>query len=109
MKFLEPEREATMRSFYKFVVLLMLTVIATSAWGWSDKADASTAAAAPPARIGEVTERIFTQEAKLVENMHGYSPLVETYIQRLKPDVYLWTVDALHPSRNSTVPFPQRK
>lgn len=80
-----------MRSLYKFLVLLTLAVIATSAWGWSDKADASTAAA-PTARIGEVTERIFTQEAKLVENMHGYTPLVETYIQRLKPDTDLWTV-----------------
>lgn len=80
-----------MRSLYKFLVLLTLAVIATSAWGWSDKADASTAAA-PTARIGEVTERIFVQEAKLVENMHGYTPLVETYIQRLKPDTDLWTI-----------------
>ena len=80
-----------MRSLYKFLVLLTLAVIATSAWGWSDKADAPTATA-PTARIGEVTERIFVQEAKLVENMHGYAPLVETYIQRLKPDADLWTI-----------------
>lgn len=37
-------------------------------------------------------ERIFTQEAHLVDNMRGLTPLVETYIQRLKPDNDLWTI-----------------
>ncbi|HEY6251167.1 MAG TPA: M48 family metalloprotease [Candidatus Angelobacter sp.] len=79
-----------MRSLYKFFVLLTLTVIATAAWGWSD--DAETSAAPAPPRIEAVTERIFVQEARLVEAMHGYTPLVETYVQRLKPDTALWTI-----------------
>src|SRR5262249_1037096 len=82
--------EATMRSLYRISTFLLVTAFALVAWGWSDKADSS--APASPTRIEAVTERIFVQEAKLVENMHGYTPLVETYIQRLKPDYYLWTV-----------------
>jgi hypothetical protein len=39
-----------------------------------------------------VTDRIFYSEAKLVENMHKYAPLVETYIQNLKPDKELGSV-----------------
>src|SRR5262249_4457065 len=35
---------------------------------------------------GSVPERIFAQEAQLVERMHHYTPLVETYIQNMKPD-----------------------
>lgn len=80
-----------MRSVYRLFVLLALTVIATAAWGWSDD-DADAPAGPPPARIEQITERVFVQEAKLVDTMHSYSPLVETYIQRLKPDVYLWTI-----------------
>lgn len=79
-----------MRSVYKFFALLTVMVLVTAAWGGSDKADSS--AAASPASIQAVTERIFAQEAKLVETMRGYTPLVETYIQRLKPDYDLWTV-----------------
>jgi len=34
----------------------------------------------------EVADKIFYQEAKLAEDMHHYTPMVETYIQNLKPD-----------------------
>ena len=47
--------------------------------------DASTSKADQSAN-NAVTESIFYQEAKLVENMHKYMPLVETYIQNTKPD-----------------------
>jgi hypothetical protein len=36
--------------------------------------------------VSVIADRIFAQEAKLVENMHHYHPLVETYVQNLKPD-----------------------
>jgi hypothetical protein len=39
--------------------------------------------------VSVVADHIFAQEAKLVENMHHYTPLVETYIQNLKPDAEL--------------------
>lgn len=47
--------------------------------------DASTSKADQSAN-NAVSEIIFYQEAKLVENMHKYTPLVETYIQNTKPD-----------------------
>ncbi len=36
--------------------------------------------------VSVVADRIFAQEAKLVDSMHHYTPLVETYIQNLKAD-----------------------
>jgi Zn-dependent protease with chaperone function len=41
-----------------------------------------------------MVDSIFYQEAKLVENMHKYTPVVETYIQNTKPDVELGEVPA---------------
>jgi hypothetical protein len=40
----------------------------------------------PLTQVSAITERVFSQEARLVENMGHYTPLVETYIQNLKPD-----------------------
>jgi Peptidase family M48 len=37
-------------------------------------------------QVSLIADRIFAREAGLVENMHHYTPLVETYIQNLKPD-----------------------
>jgi Peptidase family M48 len=34
----------------------------------------------------QIADRVFYQEAKLVEDMHKYTPMVETYIQNLKTD-----------------------
>src|SRR5690349_21462142 len=41
-----------------------------------------------------LADRIFYQEARLVENMHKYTPLVETYIQQMKQDSDLGEVPA---------------
>ncbi|HEY6309046.1 MAG TPA: M48 family metalloprotease [Candidatus Angelobacter sp.] len=62
--------------------------------------DVSTARKEVPAQaikdggtpVSVVAERVFAQEAKLVESMHHYTPLVETYVQNLKPDPDLVTV-----------------
>ncbi len=45
-----------------------------------------------PTQVSVIAERVFSQEARLVENMHHYTPLVETYIQNLKPDPDFVTV-----------------
>ncbi|HMF89782.1 MAG TPA: M48 family metalloprotease [Candidatus Angelobacter sp.] len=47
---------------------------------------ASAPAASAPTPASAVPDRIFAQEARLVEDMHHFTPLVETYIQNLKPD-----------------------
>ena len=80
-----------MRSLYKLFILLTLVAFASALWGWSDESP-SPAPPTSPTRIETVTERVFVQEAKFAENMRNYSPLVETYIQRLRPDNDLWTV-----------------
>lgn len=46
----------------------------------------SSASKAQPSANDAVADSIFYQEAKLVENMHKYTPVVETYIQNTKPD-----------------------
>ena len=79
-----------MRSVYRFLIVVLMMSYCMAAWAWRDDSEAATPAAAAPDQ--NVTERIFRQEAKLVDTMHGYAPMVETYIQRLKPDIDLWTV-----------------
>lgn len=46
----------------------------------------------PPRTSALAAERIFFQEGKLVESMHHYTPMVETYIQNLRPDPDFVTV-----------------
>ena len=78
-----------MRSRYSICILLVVMSINVAAWAVDGSAETT---ATPAARSSEaVAERIFQQEARLVDNMHNYTPLVETYIQRLKPDADLGT------------------
>src|SRR5437588_1615777 len=78
-----------MRSRYSICILLVVMSINVAAWPVDGSAEIT---ATPAARSSEaVAERIFQQEARLVDNMHNYTPLVETYIQRLKPDADLGT------------------
>src|SRR5437763_6468728 len=46
------------------------------------------------AQVDPNADKIFYQEAKMVENMHKFTPLVETYIQNMKPDEELGSVPA---------------
>src|SRR5262252_6303790 len=99
-----------MRCFYRFAIVLTLACLGANAQQQQEQqppADATStpkvaapetsspspaaAPATPQATVSEtsqaaVVERIFAQEAKLVEAMHRYNPLVETYIQNFKPD-----------------------
>ena len=76
-----------MRSRFGFSILLLMS-ISVAAWAINDSPETTAPA---PARGEVMAERIFQQEARLVDNMHNYTPLVETYIQRLKPDADLST------------------
>ena len=72
------------------------------AWMFAVVFTASVAMAAPDSPVSKpdqsvnhaLTESIFYQEAKLVENMHKYTPVVETYIQNTRPDNELGEVPA---------------
>jgi hypothetical protein len=67
----------------KLCVLLLLMALVPHAWA-SDKSKprpgSQETATDPDA------DRIFYQEALLVQTMHKFTPMVETYIQNLKPD-----------------------
>src|SRR5579872_7089092 len=81
--------EATMRFFNRFFVLITIFFVA----GFASAQQEQPAQSGQEATQQEgVPERIFGREAKLVESMHNYTPLVETYIQRMKPDEDLGTV-----------------
>src|ERR1051326_252343 len=47
-----------------------------------------------PRTMDEVVDRVTSNENHLYGKMHEYSPLVETYIQNLKPDKELGFVPA---------------
>src|SRR5438270_5997987 len=53
--------------------------------GPAAKPGASTLAPAPPVSPADA-DKVFYQEAKLVQDMHKFSPVVETYIQNMKAD-----------------------
>src|SRR5487761_536821 len=57
---------------------------------------ASAAAAEPqqPRTMDQVIDRVITNENRLNQQIRQYSPLVETYIQNLKPDKELGYVPA---------------
>src|SRR5215467_9370806 len=81
--------EEYMRSLCKILALLLVMAAAPQVWAGSDHAKpqpANNAAANPDA------DRIFYQEAKMVETMHKFTPMVETYIQNMKPDKELGSV-----------------
>ncbi len=73
-----------MRSVKRLMVFLAVAAFSVSAF--ASDSDRPTAKATDSSHNDPVAARIFSQEAKLVENMHGYSPMVETYIQELKSD-----------------------
>ena len=66
----------------KFVVLTLLTIVAVKI--------AAMAAPAPegnaPVTLDQVIDRIVQREAEEVKTLEQYSPVVETYIQRMRSD-----------------------
>src|ERR1700758_221741 len=78
-----------MRKFSKYILVLALGAYA-----------GSTATAAPatdgeqPRTMDQVVDRVTGNEQKLYGQIRNYSPLVETYIQNLKPDKDLGEVPA---------------
>src|SRR5438876_8290009 len=85
--------EEAMRRIHVLVMMIAILVAAGSAWG-KDK-DKKTPPPAPAseqsAQKDAIIDRIFYQEAKLGETMQTFTPMVETYIQNLKPDADMGT------------------
>src|SRR6266849_683583 len=72
----------------KMLVLALGVCAATSS------AKAATPAADQPRTVEQVVDRVISNEQQLYGKMRNYSPLVETYIQNLKPDKDLGQVPA---------------
>jgi hypothetical protein len=73
-----------MRLAFQILVVSLMTCLGAGAQESPSTPD--TPAKDAPTQVSVVADRVFAQEAKLVEQMHHYTPLVETYIQNLKPD-----------------------
>jgi Peptidase family M48 len=68
---------AAKRSVFLSLALISLTAVVASA---------APRPADQPRTMDEVIDRVIANENKLNQQIHQYSPLVETYIQNLKPD-----------------------
>lgn len=74
-----------MRFIYKLSTLLMVLTMGVAVLAESDRSKAKDKDKDQPP-VDPIAEHIFYSEARLVENMHKFRPLVETYIQNMKPD-----------------------
>src|SRR5271169_5700467 len=79
-----------MRKLFKHILTLALSASVSSA----ALAGPAPKPADQPRTPDQVIDRFISNEQHLYGQMHNYSPLVETYIQNLKPDKDLGQVPA---------------
>ena len=82
-----------MRMLSKHILTLALSAIVSAA-ALAVPTPAPTPAPDQPRTPDQVIDRFISNEQKLYGQMHNYTPLVETYIQNLKPDKDLGQVPA---------------
>ena len=77
-----------MRFTRRFSTLAVVLAAGIAAWAQTGtpSGQASNSQQAEAVRNEVIADRIFRQESKLVLAMHGFTPLVETYIQNMKHD-----------------------
>ena len=80
-----------MRFVTKLSILFLVLALGSSAFAGSKKSNLQKDQQ-QQAQVDPNADKIFYQEARLVENMHKFTPLVETYIQNMKPDEELGSV-----------------
>ena len=94
-----------MRSVCRVLILFIMTSLTVAAQQQLNENPSQPATANQPAsdipsqpakqdptQVSVIADYVFAQEARLVESMHHYTPLVETYIQNLKADPDFVTV-----------------
>ncbi len=82
-----------MRSYRLNAVVLTFVILSAAALSATDRPEAKTAQERESAaRNDEISDRIFYREAKLVQEMKPYTPMVETYIQNFHQDEQLGQV-----------------
>jgi len=72
----------------KAITLSLLLLAITSVWAMDDTKSGTDTAQSneASAKANEIADRIFYREAKFVQDLKPYTPLVETYIQNFKGD-----------------------
>jgi hypothetical protein len=80
-----------MRTLSNYVLVLLLSACASRTMAANTPA---APAADQPKTMDQVLDRVITNEQHLYGQIRNYSPLVETYIQNLKPDKDLGAVPA---------------
>ena len=76
--------------FPRLSILIAVLVVAVTAVAQ----DVSQQTAPPAASFDQVIDRTMEREAQFVNNLRNYNPMVETYIQNMKPDKELGAVPA---------------
>jgi hypothetical protein len=77
---------------YRVQAIIPMLVLCTAAALWASD-DSKPAAQDPEAqKANETADRIFYREAKFVQDLTSYTPMVETYIQNFKADAELGQV-----------------
>ncbi len=82
----------SMRTYFKFTGLLLILLFAIGVSAKSKKEDKPELLTPEQREAAAIADKIFYQEAKLVGDMHKFTPMVETYVQNLKPDPELAAV-----------------
>jgi hypothetical protein len=73
------------------ILLILLLALGPGLWA-ADHSKASPKEEVPHTKADEIADRIFYREAKFVEDLKAYTPIVETYIQNMKGDQELGQV-----------------
>ena len=80
---------------YRKIASSLLIVLASISASAKSKPDPKPVELTPEQKeVNAIADKVFYQEARLVEDMHKFTPMVETYIQNLKPDDELGAVPA---------------
>jgi hypothetical protein len=75
------------------VAALLFSVLGAKALGHPESSDSKAAREeAQTAKANEIADRIFYREAKFVQDLKPFTPMVETYIQNMKGDEELGQV-----------------
>jgi Peptidase family M48 len=81
-----------MRFYLRNLALLVTIAVAANVWAESKTDPKPTELTDEQKTVAAIADKVFYQEARLVDEMHKYTPMVETYIQNLKPDPDLGAV-----------------
>src|SRR5271165_5101285 len=74
------------------ILLALLLFSAVGVWAADDTQPDSKAAQDRQVKATEIADRIFYREAKFVQDLKPYTPMIETYIQNFKGDEQLGQV-----------------